>query len=145
MGLPRQFQVGLFRSETPMSPSLRYLTAEQLGDVYCIRLKKYQLQENEVIQLADEVVDLIDGGCRKLVFTLGPEALQCLYSVFLAKLVMFQRVLRERGGGMKLSDVPPEVFAVFEACRLHELFEFAANRDVAVASFAEPEEQTRAE
>ena len=52
-----------------------------------------------MIQLADEVVDLIDGGCRKLVFTLGPESLQCLYSVFLAKLVMFQRVLRERGGG----------------------------------------------
>ena len=119
-----------------MNAPLQYLTADEVGDVTCIRLKKYHLQEHEVHQLADEVVGLIDGGCRKLVFTLGPESLHCLYSVFLAKLVMFQRVLRERDGGMKLSDVPPEVFAVFEACRLHELFEFAPTREAAVAAFA---------
>ena len=119
-----------------MSRSLRFLTVDQFGDVTCIRLKKTRLQEDEVHQLADEVTGLIDGGCRKLVFTLGPEALHCLYSVFLSKLVMFQRVLRERGGAMKLSDVPPEVFAVFEACRLHELFEFAPTRETAVTAFS---------
>jgi hypothetical protein len=128
-----------------VSPSLRFLAAELVGDVTCIRLKQYQLQEDEVMQLADEVVDLIDGGCRKLIFTLGPEALHCLYSVFLSRLVMFQRILRERGGGMKLSDVPPEVFAVFEACRLHELFEFVPTRDAAVASFADTQARRASE
>ena len=72
-----------------------------------------------------------------MVFSLGPGALHCLYSVFLAKLVMCQRLLRERGGAMKLCDLTPEVRGVFEACKLHELFEFAQDRASAVAAFAE--------
>ena len=86
--------------------------------------------------MADEVLALIDGGCRKMVFSLGPGALQCLYSVFLSKLVMFQRVMREHGGAMKLCDVTPEVREVFEACRLNELFDFAPDQSAALAAFA---------
>jgi anti-anti-sigma factor len=119
-----------------MSAPLRHIIATQAGDVTCVNLRKHRLQEDEVEQMADEIAGLIDGGCRKLVFSLGPEAVQCLYSVFLAKLVMFQRLLRERGGAMKLCDVTPEVRGVFEACRLHELFEFAPDRRSALAAMA---------
>ena len=120
-----------------MSPPLRYITVDRIGDVACVSLKKHRLTEDEVLQLADEVVGLIDGGCRKMAICLGPGALECLYSVFLAKLVMFQRVLRERGGALKLCDVTPEVRDVFEACRLHELFDFAGDQASAVAAFAD--------
>jgi anti-anti-sigma factor len=120
-----------------VSPPLRHVDAHQVGDVTCISLKKHRLSEDEIQQIAEEVVGLIDGGCRKLVLSLGPGALQCLYSVFLSKLVMFQRLLREHGGSMKLCDVTPEVRGVFEACRLYELFEFAPDRESAVASFGE--------
>ncbi|HKI38719.1 MAG TPA: STAS domain-containing protein [Gemmataceae bacterium] len=119
-----------------MTPSPRHLIVSQVGDVTCVRLTKHQLVEEEVLQLGDEVLALIDGGCRKLAFTLGPGALQCLFSVFLAKLVMFQRVMRERGGAMKLCDVTPEVRGVFEACRLHDLFEFTPDLATALAAFA---------
>jgi anti-sigma B factor antagonist len=119
-----------------MNPLLRHITADQVGDVTCVALTKHRLAEEEIVQLADEVVGLIDGGCRKLVISLGPSALECLYSVFLAKLVMFQRVLRERGGALKLCDATPEVHGVFEACRLHELFDFAPDKESAVAAFA---------
>lgn len=119
-----------------MSPPLRHITAAQLGDVTCIALKKHRLSEDEVLRMTDEVIGLIDGGCRKLVFSLGPGALECLYSVFLAKLVMFQRLLRERGGAMKLCDLTPEVRGVFEACGLQELFDFAPDGESAVAAFA---------
>ena len=116
--------------------SFRHILATQVGDVTCVSLRKHQLAEDEVVQMADEVMALVEGGCRKLVFSLGPGALQCLYSVFLAKLVMFQRVLRERGGAMKLCDVTPEVRGVFEACRLTDLFDFAADSLAALAAFA---------
>jgi hypothetical protein len=126
-----------------MSPALRHLIVTQVGDVTCVSLKKHQFQEEEITQLSREVLGLIDGGCRKLAFTLGPGALKCLYSVFLAKLVMFQRVLRERGGSMKLCDVTPEVRGVFEACRLQDLFEFTPDVATALAEFAK-ENQTGA-
>jgi anti-sigma B factor antagonist len=119
-----------------MSGPLRHIIADQVGDVTCVSLKRHRLSEDEILQMADEVIDQIDGGCRKLVFCLGPGALECLFSVFLAKLVMFQRVLRERGGAMKLCDVTPEVLGVFEACRMHELFDFVPTRADALAAFA---------
>jgi hypothetical protein len=135
MGLPHRLPGPTFRRETPVD-SLRHIFATQVGDVTCVSLKKHQMAEDEIVQMADEVIGLVDGGCRKLAFSLGPEALQCLYSVFLAKLVMFQRVLRERGGAMKLCDVTPEVRGVFEACRLAELFDFAPDGPTALAAFA---------
>src|SRR5438067_10048840 len=127
-----------------MSPQFRHITVDRLGEVTCVSLKQHHLGENEVLQLADEVVGLIDGGCRKMVFSLGPGALECLYSVFLAKLVMFQRVLRERGGILKLCDATPEVRDVFQACRLDELFEFAPDRRSAAAAMTTAAGQTGA-
>jgi anti-anti-sigma regulatory factor len=111
---------------------------DRIGDVTCVGLKSHRLGEDEVLQLADEVVALIDGGCRKLVISLGPEALQCLYSVFLAKLVMFQRLLRERGGALTLCDATPEMREVFRACRLDDLFVFAPDRGSAAAAMTSP-------
>jgi anti-anti-sigma regulatory factor len=119
-----------------MSPPLRHITADRVRDVTCVSLKKHRLAEDEILEMADEVVGLIDGGSRKVLLSLGPGALECLYSVFLSKLVMFQRTLRARGGSLKLCDVTPEVREVFEACRLSELFDFTANRASGLAAFA---------
>jgi hypothetical protein len=120
-----------------MSPPLRHITADRIGDVTCVSLKDHHLGEAEILRMADEVLGLIDGGCRRMVFSLGPGALECLYSVFLAKLVMFQRVLRERGGALKLCDATPEVREVFQACRLDDLFDFAPDRRSAAAALAQ--------
>lgn len=120
-----------------MSPPLRHVTAERIGDVTCVSLKDHHLGEAEILEMGDEVLGLIDGGCRKMILCLGPGALACLFSVFLAKLVMFQRVLRERGGALKLCDATPEVREVFQACRLDELFDFAPDRRSAAAALAQ--------
>jgi anti-sigma B factor antagonist len=116
--------------------SPRHILTTRVGDVTCVSLAKHRLAEEELAQLADEVIGLIDGGCRKMVFNLGPGALECLYSVFLSKLVTFQRVMREHGGAMKLCDVTPEVHEVFQACRLNDLFEFAPDQPTALEAFA---------
>jgi anti-anti-sigma regulatory factor len=116
--------------------SPRHILTTQVGDVTCVSLVKHRLAEQELNQMADEVIGLIDGGCRKMVFSLGPGAVECLYSVFLSKLVMFQRVMREHGGTIKICDVTPEVREVFQACRLGDLFEFAPDQPAALAMFA---------
>jgi anti-anti-sigma regulatory factor len=116
--------------------SPRHILASQVGDVTCVSFVKHRLAEEDIEQMADEVVALIDGGCRKMVLSLGPGALECLYSVFLSKLVMFQRVMREHGGALKLCDVTPEVREVFQACHLEELFDFAPDQPAALADFA---------
>jgi anti-sigma B factor antagonist len=135
MGLPRSFPGPTFVREAPMT-SPRHIVVTAVGDVTCVSLVKHRLSEEELTQLADEVTGLIDGGCRKMVFNLGPGALECLYSVFLSKLVMFQRVMREQGGALKLCDVTPEVREVFQACALDGLFDFAPDQPTAVAAFA---------
>jgi hypothetical protein len=115
--------------------SPRHVFVSQVGDVTCVSLVKHRLGEPEIGQMADEVLGLIDGGCRKMIFSLGPGAVECLYSVFLSKLVTFQRVMREHGGTIKISDATPEVREVFKACRLDDLFEFAPDQPAALASF----------
>jgi anti-sigma B factor antagonist len=114
----------------------RHIDVERQGDVFCVSVRKRRLEEKEIHEMASEVLDLIDAdGCRKLAFSLGPGLLDCLYSVFLAKLVTMQRRLREHKGEMKLCDVTPEVYDVFQACQLHQHFEFTPDRATAVGGF----------
>src|SRR5436309_544562 len=99
-----------------MPPSFRHIEVERRGDVFCVRLRRTELQEIDILEFADEVISLIiDQGCRKLVLHLGPGAIDCLYSVFLAKLVKIRRRLIECGGWLVLSGASPEVMSVFEA------------------------------
>jgi len=119
-----------------MDRPFRHLDVEQRGDVFCARVRNNRLlAEPEVQQLAAELMALVnDHGCRKLALSLGPGPMQCLYSVFLAKLVTLRRVLAEQGGAIKLCEVHPETFGVFRAYRLHEHFDFVADLPAAVAA-----------
>jgi hypothetical protein len=119
-----------------MSRAYSHINVEQYGDVFVVSLRSRRLLEKEIHETADEVVSLIvDEGCRKLIFSLGPGTPSFLYSVFLAKLVMFRRYLEERGGTMKLCDVTPDTYSVFEACKLHDYFDFLPDKAAALAAF----------
>jgi anti-anti-sigma regulatory factor len=83
--------------------------------------------------MSEEVDTLItDGGCRKLVFRVGP--LNCLYSVLIARLIKMRRSLAERGGRLKLCEVSSPIMSVFESCQLQDFFEFAPDMASAVAA-----------
>jgi hypothetical protein len=115
----------------------RHIIVDRKGDVFCVRLRRTHLEETDILEMADELIGLIDKeGCRKMAFSLGPEAPNCLYSVFLAKLVMVRRHLRELDGSLKLCDATPDTLEVFAACRLKEHFEFAPDQAAAVAALA---------
>jgi hypothetical protein len=111
----------------------RFTEVQRRGDVFCVRLARLRLNETEIGGLIDEVEALVtEQGCRRLALSLGPQPPEFLYSVFLAKLVHLQRVLREHGGEMVLCHAGPEVRSIFAACRLDTLFTFVNDFDAAV-------------
>jgi hypothetical protein len=119
-----------------MERPYRHIEVERIGDVFCIRLRNPTIDETGLYELSDDLNHLLgNDGCRKLVFSLGPEGPQCLYSVFLAKLVALQRRLRAADGGLKLCEVGPETRRIFDACHLTSLFTFVADKAAAVAAF----------
>jgi hypothetical protein len=115
----------------------RHIKVDCRGDVFCVRLRNTRLEEMEIQQLGDELLDLCNAdGCRKLALSLGPEPPDCLYSVFLAKLVSLRNALLRLGGELVLCELAPIAYNVFEACLLHREFTFAPDFDAAVAHFA---------
>jgi anti-anti-sigma factor len=120
-----------------MERPYQQIDVEQVGDVSCVTMRRRRLDEPEIVALGDELTNLIEnGGCRRLVLSLGPGNPDCLYSTFLAKLVMVQRRLRDHQGALILCDVTPYVRDVFEACRLGNHFEFAPDRAAALEAMA---------
>lgn len=119
-----------------MTRPYRYIEVECRGDVFCVRLSQTRLDEPMVYELADEWRRLVeDDACRKMALSLGPEALECMYSVFLAKLIGLQRILREHQGELVLCHVSPSVRDIFAACGLDALFHFLPDFDAAVVYF----------
>jgi hypothetical protein len=115
----------------------RYLEVERRGEVFCVRLRQTRLDEPTIYELAGELRGLVtEEGCRKMALSLGPESPECLYSVFLAKLITLQRVLREHGGELKLCHVQPAVREIFAACCLEPLFCFRSDFETAIADWA---------
>src|SRR6187399_3124855 len=105
--------------------SYEFITVERQGDVCCVRLKNPRLEEGEIYQLGNELVDLCENhDCHKLALSLGPQPPDCLYSVFLAKLITVRNTLNKRDGQLVLCEVSPTARAVFEACLLHREFTF---------------------
>jgi hypothetical protein len=116
----------------------RHLVVERQGDVWCARLAAPRLVEGQLDELAEEFARMInDAGCRKLVLSLGPQGPECLYSVFLARLVSLQRRMQAAGGALKLADLSPEAKEIFTVCNLDKLFEFAPTTAAAVAALRE--------
>ena len=121
-----------------MQRPYRQIDLDRDGDEYCAHLRQRNMDENNIHLLGDELTRIIDEeGCRKLILVLGRDALQCLYSVFLAKLVMVQRRLHDHKGALVLCEAPPEVMMIFDACRLRDYFEFAPDRAAALAALAQ--------
>ena len=116
-----------------MTRQYRQIIVDRKGDVFCVRLRKLRLDESEIYAFTEELLGLIsEQACRKLALSLGPQEPQCLYSVFLAKLITVRRRLLENGGALVMCDVAPAVVDVFAACQLQDYFDFAPDMASAV-------------
>ena len=119
-----------------MATNYRHLLVERHGAVACVRLAQPRLIENEIHELALELIHLArEGGCPRIALSLGPQTPECLYSVFLAKLISLRRRLKELGGGLKLCECTPQVIDIFEACALLDHFDIVADPATALTQW----------
>src|SRR5262245_30061946 len=108
-----------------MDRPYRYIDVEPHASLVCVRLKQREFNDRELEDLGAEIARLVDeDGCRQLVLALGPNEPQCLYSVFLAKLVNLQKRLENDGGVLALACLNKTAMAFFEAAGLDKFFRF---------------------
>jgi hypothetical protein len=105
-----------------------------IDDVASVRLRTSRLEEHEMDVFGDELAALATQ-IGKVVMILGPEPPDCLYSLFIAKLITCQRMARKAGGDFVLCDLHPLTFSVFQACALDRSFIFRDTHDQALAYF----------
>jgi hypothetical protein len=118
-----------------MTNPWRHIDVEMRGDLCCARLRHTRFEEKQIDELAAEIVAAgCAEGCFTIAVSLGPQPPDCLYSVFLGKLISVQRRVNEKGRRLVLCEAGPEVFSIFAACKLMDLFTFAADFDAAAAS-----------
>lgn len=108
-----------------MERPYRYILPEKDPPIVTVRLRQIMFNDLELEELGAEIARLVDEeGCRKIILALGPEEPQCLYSVFLAKLVNLQKRLENDGGTLALAHLNPTALAFFQAAGLEKFFNF---------------------
>jgi hypothetical protein len=118
-----------------MNTPWRHIDVEARGDLRCVRLRQRRVEEENIDALGDELIAVgSEEGCARVALSLGPQPPDCLYSIFLGKLIAVQRRLRELGRTLLLCEAGPEVLAIFGACKLVEHFTFVADFDAAAAT-----------
>jgi len=117
-----------------MSRGDTLIECQRHEEAVVVQLRYPRLDENQINTLTEEILRAGQAdGCRKLVLRFGPRPVECMYSVFLAKLISLQRQLGERQTGMVLCEVPPSMINIFRACRLEEYFLFTETLEQALA------------
>jgi hypothetical protein len=118
-----------------MSTAWQHITVEARGDLRCVRLRQTRIEEASIDGLGDELIAAAsEEGCARLALSLGPQPPDCLYSIFLGKLIAVQRQLRDMGRTLLLCEAGPEVQAIFAACKLVDHFTFVADFDAAATT-----------
>ncbi len=98
-----------------------------------VNLRFPRMDEDQINALANQLLEVgLKSGCLKYVLRFGPEAVECLYSVFLAKLIGLQRKLAENKIGLVLCELHSSVLNVFQVCKLDGYFLIADTLDAAV-------------
>jgi hypothetical protein len=121
-----------------MADSYRHIVVERHGNIAFVRLARLRLEEPEIYQMFNEILHLgREGGCPRIALSLGPKTPECMYSVFLAKLIGLQRRLREKDGDLKLCQCTPQVIDILDACSLVEHFDIVADPAMALQQWSE--------
>jgi anti-anti-sigma factor len=108
------------------------ITREPHGRAICVRLKSTTLDEAGLEEFGAEMARLLDEqDCHRLILCLGPTDPDCLFSVFLAKLIHLKRRLENAGGTLVLAQASDNVRHIFAITGLEKYFTF--HPDVATA------------
>lgn len=99
-----------------------HLGVRRLGDVTVVRFGDHRISDSlEVNRIGEELEDIARRVAEgKLLLNFA--GVVALSSLFLSKLLRFQRTVTGYGGRLALSDLEPEVAELFATTRLEQVF-----------------------
>ena len=111
------------------------LDVSEVGEVTVVRFRDRRITEDcDLEKLGEELFRLVEGEHRKkLVVSLS--SVELLTSAALGILITLRKKANAWGGGLKLSDLGPEIANVFSVTRLDSLFDIEEDAAHAVAGF----------
>lgn len=118
-----------------MAASLRRLDIEDVGDVTVARfIDKKILDETNIQIIGNQLFGLVDEDGRKKI-VLDFSNVEYLSSAALGKLITMEKKVKASGGKLRLCNIRPEIYEVFEITRLNRVFDIRDNQEAALASF----------
>ena len=131
--------LGLEQKATIEMTDFQCITSTQVDDVIVVSLNDHKVMDPSRIQLlGEELLSLasptVDGHAPKLLINL--ENVRFLSSAAINKLIVLEKRMKAAGGGVKISNVSPEVSEVFTITHLNSVFEICEDQKDAIISFA---------
>lgn len=111
------------------------METELVGDILVLRLQEKQLfGETLADQLSSQLFKLVDeDGHRKFILNCGE--VDYISNSVLGKLLLWDNKIRQHGGGVRISDLRPEVQEQIKARRLLAQFDICLDEETALRSF----------
>lgn len=113
----------------------RRLDVSEVGDVTVVRFRDPKIIEDLNIQeLGSEMFRLVEEEQRRKLL-LNFSGVDFLSSAALGKLITLDKKVKSHGGQLKLSNIRPEIFEVFQITKLTRLFDIRDDEAGALAAF----------
>jgi anti-anti-sigma factor len=111
----------------------RHLEVHSVGTVLAVRFHDREIRDDAVIEeIAKELFGLIEGSEKGANFILNFQNVSFLSSAALVKLIAAYKLIKSRGGGLKLCSIRPEFKEVFSITHLDRLFEILPDEAAAL-------------
>jgi anti-sigma B factor antagonist len=116
-------------------PGYQRVDLSEVGEVTVVRLRDYKIVEDINIQeLGQELFQLVEVENRgKLLLNFS--TVEFLSSAALGKLITLDKKVKAHGGVLKLSNIRPEIYKVFEITKLNRLFDIKKDEAAALLAF----------
>jgi anti-sigma B factor antagonist len=114
----------------------RRIDVAKVGEVTVVKfLDKKILDEASIQELGAELFGLVEQDNRRSIL-LNFANVEFLSSAALGKLITLDRKVKAAKGRLKLSNIRPEIFEVFQITKLNKVFDIRADDAEAISAFA---------
>lgn len=113
----------------------KHIDVSEVGEVNVVRFTDAQiLDEVDIQELGEELFALIERENLSSLL-LNFTNVEFLSSAALGKLISLDKKVKAAGGKLKLSNIRPEIYEVFNITRLNKLFDIRNDEAEALAAF----------
>ncbi|RLS28551.1 MAG: anti-sigma factor antagonist [Planctomycetota bacterium] len=111
------------------------IDVSKIGDVTIVRFNDRKiLDEVSIQQLGAELFALVEMDNRKSIL-LNFDGVEFVSSAALGKLITLDRKVKSHKGRLKMSNIRPEIFDVFQVTKLNKVFDIRGEEAEAISAF----------